>query len=443
MAERATTPADNMTLVISERLSASCRETPERSRWLKRLPHSVRELQTRWSLKMGLPFDSAETSCTWVAPVTLANGTPAVLKLGIPHFEGEHEIAGLRCWNGDPTVQLLDADEDLGAMLLERCEPGTFLRALPESEQDVVVAQLLRRMWAAPAARPPFRPLLALTQYWSAEAVAHQAEWPDAGLTCEALSLFAELPQTAPCSVLLATDLHAGNVLSAQREPWLVIDPKPFVGDPAFDATQHLLNCPERLRLGAIGTIRRFANPSTLILNVFGSGHLLESPVDHTTIGVRIGCSTWRGASRRSQGADTRCESDPKRPPTSQGSGPSISRRSGPVRRPISSMLFAGREPAHFADCERRRCHRRTHSVLSRDVGRPSRGSDHGARADGRHAGPPTTGDRLSAGPRWPRRVQTDRRERRGRRRPRDVLSAVRVRARVAIRTQLSVRGAR
>jgi streptomycin 6-kinase len=59
--------------------------------------------------------------------------------------------------------------------------------------------------------------------------------------------------------VLLATDIHAGNVLQAQREPWLVIDPKPFVGDPAFDATQHLLNSIDRLRTDPHGTIRRFA----------------------------------------------------------------------------------------------------------------------------------------------------------------------------------------
>ena len=35
-------------------------------------------------------------------------------------------------------------------MLLERCEPGTLLRALPEPEQDVVLAGLLRRLWRAP-----------------------------------------------------------------------------------------------------------------------------------------------------------------------------------------------------------------------------------------------------------------------------------------------------
>ena len=65
---------------------------------------------------------------------------------------------------------------------------------------------------------------------------------------------------TSPNDVLLATDLHAGNILRAQREPWLVIDPKPFVGDPAYDATQHLLNCEARLRADPEATIRRFAD---------------------------------------------------------------------------------------------------------------------------------------------------------------------------------------
>jgi streptomycin 6-kinase len=68
------------------------------------------------------------------------------------------------------------------------------------------------------------------------------------------------LPRTASIEVLLATDLHAGNVLRSQREPWLVIDPKPFIGDPAYDATQHLFNCDVRLRSNADGMIRRIAD---------------------------------------------------------------------------------------------------------------------------------------------------------------------------------------
>jgi streptomycin 6-kinase len=69
-----------------------------------------------------------------------------------------------------------------------------------------------------------------------------------------------ELPDSAPTAVLLATDLHAGNVLRAKREPWLVIDPKPFVGDPAYDATQHLLNCQARLSADPLGMVRRLAD---------------------------------------------------------------------------------------------------------------------------------------------------------------------------------------
>ena len=68
------------------------------------------------------------------------------------------------------------------------------------------------------------------------------------------------MPRSAPAEVLLATDLHAGNVLRSQRQPWLVIDPKPFVGDPAYDATQHLFNCDTRLRSDPRGTICRFAD---------------------------------------------------------------------------------------------------------------------------------------------------------------------------------------
>lgn len=84
--------------------------------------------------------------------------------------------------------------------------------------------------------------------------------WPDTELVRDGLRLLCELAQSTPDDVLLATDLHSGNVLRAQREPWLVIDPKPFVGDPAYDATQHLLNCAARLRSDPHGTIRRFAD---------------------------------------------------------------------------------------------------------------------------------------------------------------------------------------
>jgi streptomycin 6-kinase len=247
-------------ITIPRKLAVACANMPERAAWLASLPDTLGDLAQRWSLTFGAPFDGDEMSCAWVAPVALAAGPSAVLKLGMPHMEGEHEIESLRFWNGDPTARLLEADDDLGAMLLERCEPGTVLRTLPEPQQDLVIARLLGRLWRPPIAPHSFRPLSAMTAHWSAETEAQAEHWPDTGLVREGLRLFKELPHDAPAPVLLATDLHAGNVLRAQREPWLVIDPKPFVGDPAYDATQHLLNCGARLRADPIGTIRRFAD---------------------------------------------------------------------------------------------------------------------------------------------------------------------------------------
>lgn len=248
-----------MTVRIPQELAANCQKTSERSAWLDQLPNVLQRLERQWSLTFDAPLDGEEASCSFVAAVICADGTPAVLKVGMPHMEGRDEIEGLRFWNGDPTVQLIEADADLGAMLLERCEPGTVLRTLPESEQDIVISGLLRRLWRLPSARHTFRPLSALTEYWSGETLAHIKQWPDKGLVREGLRLFMELPGTEPTAVVLATDLHAGNVLRAEREPWLVIDPKPFVGDPAYDATQHLFNCFTRLRSDPYGTIGRIA----------------------------------------------------------------------------------------------------------------------------------------------------------------------------------------
>jgi streptomycin 6-kinase len=244
--------------LVPKTLADACRRSPARTAWLEALPAALRELERRWSLTLGVPFTQA--SAAWVAPVSRADGTPAVLKVGMPHMEAEQEIDGLRVWNGNPTALLLEADEALGAMLLERCEPGTTLREEVESEQDRVIAGLLRRLWQAPVPPHVFRLLSTMTKYWSDETRSHAEAWPDPGLVRHGLELFDELPRTATRDVLLATDLHAGNVLRSRREPWLVIDPKPFVGDPAYDATQHLFNCEERLRTDADGTIRRVAD---------------------------------------------------------------------------------------------------------------------------------------------------------------------------------------
>jgi streptomycin 6-kinase len=81
----------------------------------------------------------------------------------------------------------------------------------------------------------------------------------DPGLARAGIALFRALPEAAGDRVLLCTDLHGGNILAAQRAPWLVIDPKPYVGDPAYDLLQHMLNCEDRLAADPAGLADRMA----------------------------------------------------------------------------------------------------------------------------------------------------------------------------------------
>ena len=71
--------------------------------------------------------------------------------------------------------------------------------------------------------------------------------------------MFRRLSRTGPNDVLLCTDLHASNVLSGERHPWLLIDPKPYVGDPHYDVSQHLLNCSGSLQADPIGLLTEVA----------------------------------------------------------------------------------------------------------------------------------------------------------------------------------------
>ncbi len=238
-----------------------------RHTWIADLPLIIDELARRWSLTVGRPFQPGGVA-SWVAPARNPAGEHLVLKVGWRHDEALHEADGLRVWNGDGAVRLFDAllAGQTSALLLEACEPGTGLsEVLPAEGQDVVVAGLLRRLWIDPPAGHPFRTLQRMCDWWADEFEARYAAARsrepqlDPGLARAGIELFRSLPGTAERSVLLCTDLHPENVLAAQREPWLVIDPKPYLGDPAYDPLQHMLNFPERLAADASGFTRRMS----------------------------------------------------------------------------------------------------------------------------------------------------------------------------------------
>lgn len=250
-----------MSFRVPTNLLASLRSDPDRKRgeWVEGLPDTVAQLAARWSLTVGEPYQPGG-QCSWVAPVRSAAGTQMVLKVSWRHYEADDEAEGLRAWAGHGAVLVYDADiwGDTSALLLERCRPGTPLGlVLTEPEQDLIIAGLLQRLWSAPADGYTFRPLQTMCDTWAAEFEERLASSPgplDAGLAHAGMELFRGLPASAEREVLLATDLHAGNVVASRRAPWLVIDPKPYVGDPAYD----LLNC-ERLAADPAGLAHRMA----------------------------------------------------------------------------------------------------------------------------------------------------------------------------------------
>jgi streptomycin 6-kinase len=255
-------------LPIPDYLEQTAAREPAVRAWLKGLPEIVADLACLWSLSVGEPFQPGG-QCSWTAPATDGSRTAPVLKFAFRFSGGEErdEAVGLRAWEGNRAVRLhaaCDCESAYG-LLLERCVPGTTLgKALPEPEQDVVVAGLLRRLWACPVGAYPFRPLAQMCHDWADEFEAEYATAPpadrlDTGLARDGIALFRELPGTAASQALLCTDLHADNILAAQRAPWLMIDPKPYVGDPAYDLMQHMLCCDARLAAGPAGLADRMA----------------------------------------------------------------------------------------------------------------------------------------------------------------------------------------
>jgi streptomycin 6-kinase len=156
-----------------------------------------------------------------------------VLKIQWPHIESEHEADALEVWDGDGAVRLLAHDPSRHALLLERCRPGTYLYEVAPEGALQIIAGLLPRLWKA--AGSPFRSLAEETSRWTI-----REEWNELGRPFEerlvraAEAALEDLVPSQGEQVLLHQDLHAGNVLAAEREPWLVIDPKPLVGEREF-----------------------------------------------------------------------------------------------------------------------------------------------------------------------------------------------------------------
>ena len=210
-------------------------------RWLESIATLLSTAADRWSLEIGELF--AGSNVSFVVRVTRRDGSPAVLKLNYPEAETEHEPDALRHWDGRRAVRFIDDAPDIRAILMERLEPADLLSTQDEAVALEIGAGILRDFRGSPPPHHSFRELDRLAkERWQPEIRIRAAMLgrPERSLVDYAIGQIDELVGTTTESVVLHQDLHAGNILFSADRGWLAIDPKPLVGDPAFDAASLL-----------------------------------------------------------------------------------------------------------------------------------------------------------------------------------------------------------
>lgn len=220
--------------------------------WLAALPALVAECAARWSLRVLPPYPIE--SYSFVAPTVRANGEAVVLKVGVPSPELAGQIEALRFWDGSGICRLLEADAARGCLVMERVLPGESLKSIAlasgmHDEQVTGVAlAVMQRLWKpAPAqhAFPTVEALAADLQKLRARFGGGCGPFPTVQVE-QAERQFAAWMHARP-PMLIHGDMNWGNILSAQREPWMVIDPKGVVGGPLYDVATFINDPPEDL----------------------------------------------------------------------------------------------------------------------------------------------------------------------------------------------------
>ena len=213
----------------------------EGRRWLESLPQIIGEIEENWSVKIDeKPFPNL--SYHYVAPCICADKSRAVVKIGFPGEAANilNEVKTLKYMNGS-LVKLLRFDEKRFAMLLEKLVPGENLKTAckdNDSKAVEIAIETMSKFWRKPPENHDF-PML---EKWfdglkEAERINFAPEY-----TKKALAFFEALNSPADSKVLLHGDFHHENILSAEREPFLAIDPKGIVGNIGYDLTVFLIN---------------------------------------------------------------------------------------------------------------------------------------------------------------------------------------------------------
>ena len=223
-------------MIPAQLIESHADESPE---WLAALPTQLDEYLNRWELTRTGGFLNGAASL--IVPVVRRDGTEAMLKLQPWNDESEAEALALRTWSPDDVVAVLEDDPATSTLLLERLHDQTLNSVPDHVEATRILAGLMARLIVVPAP-PEVRKLADIATEMVEDAADLKIDDPaEQRLVRRYADQLRELiPESG--DRLLHWDLHYGNVLASDRQPWLVIDPKPLAGDPAFELFQALSN---------------------------------------------------------------------------------------------------------------------------------------------------------------------------------------------------------
>jgi streptomycin 6-kinase len=236
--------------------------------WLESLPQLLEEAARKWNLQIGEPF---LLSYNYVCAATQADGTPAVLKIGVPNRELISEINTLKVYKGQGACQIYAAEAERGMLLEERLFPGTMLASLEDDDEATRIAAKVMKQTHRPV--PQQEGFLSL-KGWFDELKKLRPHFhggtgpfPEKSFAL-AEGLIRELFEEERPQVLLHGDFHHYNILLSERG-WLVIDPKGVAGPAEYEVGPLLVN-PYTSHPGEKEAIRRTERRMAILAEELG-----------------------------------------------------------------------------------------------------------------------------------------------------------------------------